>query len=382
MVRQLLQRRVPFVLLAALHAPGRTGLAVAGTAFAVFLILAELLFDSTVAYTAGAIWKRLDFDLMLVSSGFREVVMSAPFPRQRLVQALDFPGVARVSPVWRANAAWKDREAGTQGRIVVIGVRPEDRPLRLPEAEELALALEAPDAVAADRESLRVCGPMERGREATCVRRKVRISTLVSIGVGFVCDGAVLASEQNFERITESDLENVHLGLITLAPGAEGAAVAAALRAGLPPDVQVLTPAELDRAQREFWERISSSGKITRAGVALALVVALVVLVQILSTEVLKRLPEFATLAALGYERRAIRGMVLRHALALALGGYALGLLAALPLPRLLGRLVHMPLAHSPRDAALVLAATVLVCLLAASFALRSLERADPAELF
>jgi putative ABC transport system permease protein len=223
---------------------------------------------------------------------------------------------------------------------------------------------------------------MERGREATCVRRKVRISTLVSIGVGFVCDGAVLASEQNFERITESDLENVHLGLITLAPGAEGAAVAAALRAGLPPDVQVLTPAELDRAQREFWERISSSGKITRAGVALALVVALVVLVQILSTEVLKRLPEFATLAALGYERRAIRGMVLRHALALALGGYALGLLAALPLPRLLGRLVHMPLAHSPRDAALVLAATVLVCLLAASFALRSLERADPAELF
>jgi putative ABC transport system permease protein len=382
MIRAFFVRRVRFVLRAALHARARTALAVAGTGFAVFLIFAELLFDSTIVYTSGAISRRLDFDLMVVSSGFREVMMSAPFPRRRLVQALGVPGVAGITPVYRALTTWQHPDVAEQARIVVLGIIPEDHPIRLPEARELETSLRRCDAIAADRAALGSCGPIAVGSRVTVRRHRVDVASLVSVGVGFLCDGAVLASTNNYARITGADLEDVHLGLVRLRPGADREAVAAALRLELSSDIQVLTPPEVERQQRAFWEQISSSGKITRAGVALALVVALVVLLQVLSTEVIQRLPEFATLAALGYDRRAIRDMVLRQAILVAAAGYALGLVLALPLPGVLGRAVHMPLAHSPLHAAVILAGIAITSRIAGLLALRRLERSDPAELF
>jgi putative ABC transport system permease protein len=375
-------RRTPFAWLAVVHAPIRTAVAVAGTAFAVFLIFMELFFDSTIGYTAGAVWKRLDFDLAIVSSGFREVTMTVPFPRRRLAQALGVPDVARVSPLYARFVSWRHPETRSQARVVLFGFRPEDRVFRVPEAADLEASLRGDDAVAADRLSFPACGPLAAGTSALCERRRVRVASQFTLGAGFLASGAIFASDLNFGRITGVPLDGCHMGLVRVAEGADREAVAAALRRTLPQDVIVLTPEKLGELESWIWEKISSSGKITKSGVGLALLVTFVVLLQILSTEIAQRLPEFATLSALGYDGSFIRGVVLRHALILAGLGYAVGLVLATGLARVVRRLLQMPIELTPARALAVLAATVVVCGLSALLALGKLERADPADLF
>jgi putative ABC transport system permease protein len=129
-----------------------------------------------------------------------------------------------------------------------------------------------------------------------------------------------------------------------------------------------------------------------RAFAPLAVVEAVVLLVALLSMSdalaagVLRRLRELGTLRAIGVRRRHVVGIVVAEAalvgalgLVLALAaGAALGVLwIRLVLPHLLGWLLalHPPYAR----AAAVLAATALVCLLAAVLPARRAARLEPA---
>src|SRR4029077_16152528 len=112
-------------------------------------------------------------------------------------------------------------------------------------------------------------------------------------------------------------------GLLTLAAGSDAAAVARQLRAELPGDVEVLTREELLDSEIRHWVWETNYGLIFQSGVLVAVIVGTAIVYQVLASEVASRMPEFATLKAIGYGNAYLVRVMLEQSLLLALVAFA-----------------------------------------------------------
>src|SRR5262249_48684142 len=143
------------------------------------------------------------------------------------------------------------------------------------------------------------------------------------LGFGFLAFGALLTTDQSFSRLYDGyPLQNVNLGLVKLKPGTNVTESANALRLDLGPDVRVLSRSELKASEKKYWVTQSSVGLINGFGAAVALIVGIVVLYQVLSTDIANNLPQFAMLKAIGYTNAALGRIVMLKVLVLGVLAY------------------------------------------------------------
>ena len=117
-------------------------------------------------------------------------------------------------------------------------------------------------------------------------------------------------------------------------------------------------------------------------GVVIGVIVGLVIVYQVLTTDVQDHLAEYATLKAMGYGQAWFLGVVFEEALILAGLGFLPGFFAALGLYALAGAATGLPIAMTWTRPLLVLGMTVAMCAASGAIATRRLAQADPAELF
>src|SRR5262249_44888448 len=140
--------------------------------------------------------------------------------------------------------------------------------------------------------------------------------------------------------------------------------------------------AELTTTERQYWIQSTSLGIILGWGVVVGFLVEMVILYQILSTDVTNRFPEYATLKAMGYRYSSLAWIVLQHAVLLGAGGYLGGLVAALGLYKVIAEEIHLPISMDLVRGVGVCAVTLILCIGASLLALHKVRLADPAELF
>jgi putative ABC transport system permease protein len=150
----------------------------------------------------------------------------------------------------------------------------------------------------------------------------------------------------------------------------------------LPADVQAVARDDLLDREREHWVRDTSLGKIFVMGVALAFVVGVVFVYQVMASDIGSRLGEFATLKAMGYGDGYISRVVLQQALLLAIAGFVPGMIAADGLYALTRHFAKLPITMSLDTAGFVLALVTVMCAASGLLALRKVRAADPADLF
>jgi len=358
----------------------------------VVLIFMQLGFLGSVETTATLLFDALRFDVMMRSPRYLHMAAPGAFPRDRLFQAASMPGVESASPFCVGVNQWRNPRSGQKRRILAMGIRPEDPVFAVEEIRRKAARdLVAPEFVLVDRQSRHEFGPSngkrfgddDVGRDAEVGSHWVRIVGHFSLGGGFAADGAVLLNERGFRRIDPgSSPDEVSLGLIKLRRGADAEAIAAKLKEVLPEDVEVLTRCEAVRRERQRWVSETSVGIIFRLGVAVALVVGTAIVYQVLSSDVANHLAEYATLKAIGYTGRFVAGVVLRQAVALAILGFAPGLVLSEVLYRLTAQMANIPMTMTPGRIGAVLALAVAMCTVSGLGAVRKLRSADPADLF
>lgn len=391
----------------------RTAVAAAGVAFSLTLVFMQLGFLGSVTNTATLVLDQLDFDIAVVSRGYRHLAEPDSFPRLRLYEATGVPGVARATPLYVGIQTWRSELPGPQNGkrrpIMVLGFSPAELPfrlhadgrpmprfpLRLAEAD-LARLREA-DAMLLDVQSNPSFVPREPGRTAEVGERRMKLEGLFSLGTGFASDGTIMVSDDTFRSLLGGyPLERVALGLITLEPASRGRAkeIAAQLeqtltrgRADSPDllgrrDIQVFTRQGLFDQDTEYWTRHKSIGLIFWLGVAVALIVGLVVVYQVLSSDIVDHFKEYATLKALGYSNGYLVSVVLAQSLYLAVFGYIPALAAATGLYGLTRSAVNLPIAMTWPTALLVLGMASLMCSAAALLSVRKVTASDPASLF
>jgi putative ABC transport system permease protein len=365
------------------HAKARTATAVVGVALPTVLVLVQLALYAALRDVATFLSDGLDLDAVIVSQDYLSAAQPGRFPRVRLSQAAAVPGVRQVAPLYLGFSAWRNPDTGVPRNLLVIGTDVRQPAFRNPDLAGQIVALRRLDTMLFDRQSRPEFGHPVPGTRVQLGGRSLEIVGRYTLGSGFVADAGVVVSEGTFARLfPRRSPDEVSLGLLQLQPGHDVAAVVAEVTRLLPRDVHVLSRGRFEASERGYWLENTPIGLIFGSGVAIGLVVQLIVLGQLLVTDVSKRLREYATLKALGSTSGRLATIVIEQAVLLSLAGFVVGLALALPLHRLLAEETLLPIEMDVGRSVLVLGLTLLTCAGAGLLALRRLQAADPADLF
>ena len=379
--------RTPIAWLNLTHEKNRLLVAIAGVSFAVILVFMNLGFLGSLAKTAAILYGQIDAEIFLISPQSLEISTTKPFPIERIYQAAGVNGVERVMPLYVGYLQWRNPETRRNRAIFVYGINPEDPVFIMPELKDpknLA-ALRRPDTALIDRLSRPEFGSQTTGTVTEAKRRQITIGGQYSMGGGFAADGTLILGDQNFRRYFDPfPLHLINLGLIKLKPGVNPQQIAAELKRVLPPDVSVYTQEEIIARDRDYWINTTSTGFIFTMGVAVSCVVGVVIVYQILYTDISDHMKQYATLKAMGYRSRFLFGVVLQEAVILAVLGYIPGFAVSLGLYDVTVRATSggLPMTMELERAIFVLLLTLVMCSLSALISVRRVITTDPAEVF
>ena len=111
-------------------------------------------------------------------------------------------------------------------------------------------------------------------------------------------------------------------------------------------------------------------------------IVGIVIVYQILYTDVADHLSEYATLKAMGYTNFYLLTVVFQEAVILAVIGFFPGMAAAVGLYTMTRNATSLPLFMTVVRAGTVLTLTMIMCTISGAIAVRKLSAADPADMF
>ncbi|MGI8502735.1 MAG: ABC transporter permease DevC [Hassallia sp.] len=382
---QLAQQKVRFLV------------AVAGIALIVLLMFVQLGFQDALYSSATAVHQSLRGDLFLVSSQYKALTSAQSFSRTRLYQALGYEGVESVNPMYVQFAKLKNPQTGEKYSIYVIGIDPGRSVLNIPEVDQYLDKLKTPDVMLFDRLSRPEFGPIatkfEAGNKEQVIEifpfnalkgYRVRVGGLFSLGASFGVDGNLLVSDSTFLRIDPNSRssEMIDVGVITLKPGVDAERILAQLRANLPNDVQIFTHQGFINFEKNYWSLRTPIGFILNLMLTMAAIVGVVIVYQILYSNIATQFVAYATLKAIGYENNYLLTVVFQQALILAIFSYFPGFIFSLGLYDYAMKATKLPIMMSLSNAVIVLIATVLMCITSGVLAINKLRSADPADIF
>jgi putative ABC transport system permease protein len=366
----------------------RLAVALAGIAFADILMFMQMGFKDSLYEAAVRPHYTLNADLVLVNSQFETFFSVKSFSRDRLYQAKGFPGVESVNSLYFGTAEWRNPETRMSRPILIFGTDPANPAFKIPEVTQNLDRIKMFDRVLFDRASRPEYGVVpifeEKGSFETEVSdRLVTVSGLFSLGASFTADGTAIASDSTFLNLfPKRKPEEIEIGLLTLESGADLQQVQFKLTKELPKDIRILTIEEFAEVEKEYWANSTAIGFIFSLGTAMGFVVGVVIVYQILYSDVSDHLPEYATLKAMGYTDRYLVFVLIQEALILAVVGFLPSFFLATGLYQLTQAATLLPIGMTTERAIAVFILTVIMCTASGAIAMRKLQTADPADVF
>lgn len=390
-MRRLLQRllgRLPIGWLQLTHKPMRFAAALVGVAFANVLIFVQLGIMNSMGAATLRPYEFFAGDIMISAADANALSDGGNVARQWLLQAMSDPDVQDGTGLFIANVPWDRGDKDVS--LTTFGVDPAKPDFLAPEIAGDLTLLEVRDAALLDR--------LARGlgrEEAAAIRpqtplsfetqgRTLTVYATFAGGGGFGGDGYMIVSDQTFlamfpaRRSTAPD----HI-LLRLRPGADVERVVGRLRDLVSdPSLRIRSYADAADEEVSYQQTKRPTGIIFGFGVLIGVLVGLVIVNQVLSTDVADHLREYATFKAMGYSRGFFISIVLEEAMILGILGFVPGVIFGTTILTLMGRITTLPLAVTPGMALVVLVGTVLFSALSGAIATRRLAAADPADLF
>jgi len=363
--------------------------AVAGITFADMLIFIQMGFEGALFDAAIKPHRSLQADLVLINPQFQTLFSVKSFSRERLYQALSYDGVQSVNSLYIGTGQWRNPETRLERAILVWGIDPAKSAFIIPEIQQNLDPIKQLNQVLFDQAGRPEYGAVgeifqKTGNFETELNNKaVSVKGIFSNGASFAADGNVITSDSTFLRIfPERKPDRIEVGLITLKPDANPEVVQKQLIAGLPNDVKVLTPEEFAQIEKDYWANGTGIGFIFGLGVGVGFIVGIVIVYQILYSDVSDHLPEYATLKAMGYTDRYLLVVLLQEALFLAVLGFIPAFVFSFGLYQLTYTATMLPIFMKVDRAINVFILTVIMCSVSGAIAMRKLRAADPADIF
>ena len=362
--------------------------AISGVLFACVLVFMQTGFRDSLYASAASAPSKLSGDLFLMHKQSEALWRPVQFKRSELMRSLGHPAVAEVSPLYLGLVPFKNIETQVKRTLMVYGFDPDTELFNLESVKDRRIDLRLKDTVMFDEYSRPEFGPinqlLETGHNITEINDyKIKILGTFQMGVSFAADGNVVTSNLNFMRIFPNrHLDDVDLGVIKLHPEASIQQVQTELRSLLNEFVNIFTFDELIEYEKRYWATTAPIGFIFGFGTIMGLVVGLVIVYQILFTDIANHRYEFATLKAMGYQHHYFVRLVFASAFFLAILGFVPGCLLSTGLYHIAESQMFMPMPMTLEKIVTVFFFILSMCVTAAFLAIRKLKDANPADMF
>ncbi|MEM9354999.1 MAG: ABC transporter permease DevC [Pseudomonadota bacterium] len=381
--------RLPIGWLQLLHSRMRLLAALAGVAFANILIFMQLGFLGALSVSTKLPYQLFDADVLIYSPDTNTLGDAGTVPRQRMFQALSTPGTGSASLVYIGTLEWERDDGGTSS-LRVFGVDPDALPLTGGDIARMRDRLRLEDVALLDSKTRGVpqalMESIARGKSHAfeAAGRTITIEGLFTVGAGFDADGYLIVSDQTFLRLFSSRISGApNYIFVKTKPNVSPAALVVRLQAQLPGiDSVVRTREQAATADQSYQLTERPIGVVFGFGVAIGIMVGIIIVYQVLSTDVADHLSEYATFKAIGYRQTFFLSIVFEEAIILALLGFVPGIAISIGLYAGASIATGLPIEMDATRPFLVLIGTILMCVISGAIATRRLAAADPAELF
>ncbi len=373
------------------HERRRLLTALAGVSFAVLLMFVFLGFQNALYDSQIQLLELLNGDIVIINRIKENMFVPEQFARQRLYQAQAFEGIEDSYALYTATADWKNPVTRSIRPLRVLAFNPSEPVLPLPGILENQDRLYFPWTALIDDRSRPEVGPTETGIETELMEQQIHVVGTFSMGTDFAAgNGNVVMSDQNFIRYfarlgPEEDsrtLNTVDVGLLTVAPGYDVDMLVQTLGDRLPRDVLVLSKAAFAQRERQYWEENTNIGFVFSLLTFMSFIVGIILVYQILYTDIADHWAEYATMKAMGYTNLNLLAIVLQEALILAMIGFIPGLLISLILYDMAMNATGLLMVLTVQRAINLFIATFVMCLASGAIAVRKVQSTDPAEVF
>lgn len=364
------------------HKQVRTLVLLSGMGFSILLLFMQVGFYNACKINSTMIYDMFRFDAVLLAPQYVFIDDAGTLPLRRAKSALSVPGVTSASPLFLSSAELRHPVTGEKNAIFTVGVDLDTVPFMNPENSSNLSVLTIEDAALMDRRSTLDYGPLPVGAQTELNGHRIRILGDIYNGAGFISGATLMVSDDAFARLVGTPVQSPNAVLLTFSPDADPAEVLARLKENLTGDVQVLTREALKRRERRFFMSLNPIGVMFTSGAVIAFLVGAVILYQILSTEVTHHLREYATLKAMGYTGRDLKGVVMAQGLLMTAAGFVPSAVLASVLYKMLRDTVLIPVHMTPGLLVFIFTASLLMSGISGLLAVQRIQRADPAELF
>ncbi len=380
--------RLPIGWLQLTHSRTRFAAALAGVAFANVLVFVQLGIMNSMATATLKPYEFFHADVMISASDANSMTEGGNVARQWLFQALADPDVTAGTGIFVGNINWA-RQTKTLS-MTSFGIDPALADFLGPALKAKTSTLQLQNAAILDMYTRGL--PRD---EAAAVRPQTPTSFEVSGktltlydtfqgGGGFGGDGYLIMSDQSFLTLFPARRSSApdHI-LLQIASRANPELVASRLKTIISDkSLRIRSYKQAGADELSYQTTKRPTGIIFGFGVIIGILVGIVIVYQVLSTDVADHLGEYATFKAMGYKQQFFFGIVFEEALILAVLGFIPGFLIASGLLVGMKKATALPLAMTWNMAAMVFVGTLFACSLSGAIATRRLAAADPADLF
>ncbi|MEO1403142.1 MAG: ABC transporter permease DevC [Cyanobacteria bacterium J06635_1] len=394
MVFKKIFKRIPLAWLNLTHDRRRFATSLAGVGFAVMLMFIFSGFMNALYDSQLQLLNQLNGEIIIINRLKTNMFVPRSFARRRLYQAQAFEGVADAYPIYISDAKWKNPITRDTRFVRVIAFNLTEPILPLPEIQPHLKALQLPNTALIDTKARPEVGPTEAGIVTELADRRINIVGTFSLGTDFASgNGNLIMSDQNFLRYfanrgpeeDERSFATADVGVVKLEPGASVERMVAQLRESLPNDVLVLSKegeGGFVQRERRYWQENTNIGFVFSLLTAMGFVVGIILVYQILYTDVADHWAEYATLKAMGYKNNYLFNVVMQEALILSVCGFIPGFLISGLLYKMTGNATGLFFQMTTDRVLTLLVMTFMMCLVSGAIAVRRVQSTDPADVF
>ncbi|MGB3294486.1 MAG: ABC transporter permease DevC [Phormidesmis sp.] len=387
-------KRIPLAWLNLTYDHRKFATSLGGVAFAVLLMFMFTGFMNALYDSQVQLLNKFNGEIIVVNRLKANMFVPNSFARRRLYQVRAFDGVADAYPVYISEGSWKNPVTKKTFPVRTLAFNLDDPVLPMLEIAPQIPMLRMPDTALIDTRARAEIGPAEAGITSELADRTLNIVGTFTLGTDFASgNGNLLMSDVNFLRYFASrgpeedqrSFATVDIGVVKLEPDVNPNTVVAALRQALPEDVIIL-PKEGENGfvarELDYWKNNTSIGFVFSLLTAMSFFVGIILVYQILYTDVADHWAEYATLKAMGYTNTYLLKIVLQEALFLSFLGFIPGFIVSNLLYTGAGNVTGLFFQMTTQRVVNLFIATFVMCLVSGFIAVRKVQATDPAEVF
>jgi putative ABC transport system permease protein len=393
--------------------PIRLSIALAGILFAVGLVILQTGIYTGFTRSVSFLITNSRADVWVASESMVNLSLTLPIPYENIQTIRGLDGVARAEPIIFRGASWRNNR-GQLSSITLVGLDPNGQlfyPVSIKQGQ--INTIKTPYTVLVDQTSLKALNVNQVGNTGVIAALPAQIRGLTQGTQSIVLGSIVFSSLESARAYTTTALtteipcsvavkgincaetpanfppklrflrkgDTINYILVRAAPGTDLNQLKQIIKKALP-NTRILTRAEMAKQTQDYWESRSSIGFILGLGGVVGIIVGIVVVGQILYSSVSDNIREFATLKAIGGTNRVLYQVIGEQALWMSILGYLPGLAISIAIAQWAEATQGILILISPLSALYVLGITILMCLIAAIFAIRKVTKLDPASVF